>query len=592
MLNKTVFFLGLGLGLGLAIAHSTAMADTFDDAVALYLKGFDHCTEAKDALTAGNLSQASRALQQYETLKARAVGINDTILSTNKRGMDSNLKFCERVSKDIEIELGTPILNRAIAACDQAQAQLRAKQPEQAKVSYQQFIELKQEALTTSPRLTDQFSTRNQISRCERLEKKITGFSQKQEALALAIDTVVEESEAYNAVCQNALQGLTTNPGDRRSLDDAKAALSNARQHRTAVMTETLALAELEANPSRPEKTRSDQNLAAGDRCMTSLQQRVDVSEASLQQALVELNEYDSRLSKGIEQCRSAQRQTVAQVTPETHAAARGQYEYAVQTRNAVRTALTKSQFYQGNQSTPKARQIDDKLGKLNRCLETTRSHVSELFAALPLTKPATPAEAKQTAAGKNGGVPPKKISGSIKMLDTTPEFVLAYMMDGSAPDENLEITIDSAGFDHPVYMVGNGDTFRIKSKDFSPHRILATNDLLNFSESLARVQSRQSRTARVTWPANTLVQIRSDRGNIIPSYIANIASSRHQLIMFDFGSDTVKFELENPSEAAKGFLLIPGFDPLEINLSEGEIKSLALTRDKEPRGSVLLKGL
>ena len=33
-------------------------------------------------------------------------------------------------------------------------------------------------------------------------------------------------------------------------------------------------------------------------------------------------------------------------------------------------------------------------------------------------------------------------------------------------------------------------------------------------------------------------------------------------------------------------------FDPLEIKLSEGEIKSLAITRDNEPLGSVLLKGL
>ena len=580
------------LVLGFASVSSTVMADTFDDAVTLYLKGFDHCTEAKDALTSGDLSGASRALKQYETMKSEAVGINNTILSTDKRGMDSNLKFCERVAKDIEIEIGTPILNQAIMACDEAQQRLKAKQPEQAKTSYEQFKALKEEALSKAPRLTDLFSTRNQISRCERLERKISSFSQKQEALSLSIETVVEESESYNSVCQSALQGLTATPEDTRALDEANKALVTARQHHRAVMTETLALAELEKSPDRPEKINTDKQLAAGDRCMASLKQRISASEASLEQARQELSEYDSALKKGISQCQSAQTQTVAGVTQDSYASARAQYESAVQTRNTVRTAISKSTYYLSQQQSQKARSIDSKLGKLNTCLETTRNHVSELFAALPLTKPITSSLDQSTSAPISGGVPPKKISGSIRMLDTTPEFIIAYMADGSKPPDNQEVIIDSSGFDHPVYFVGNGDTFRIKSKDFAAHRISAINDLLNFSENLARVQSRQTRTAKVTWPTNTLIQLRSDRGDVVPSYIANIASNQYQLIMFDFGSDSVTFELENPSEAAVGYLLIPNFDPLEIRISEGEIKSLALSRDREPLGSVLLKGL
>lgn len=586
MLKQKIILLVLGFALA-----STTLADTFDDAVAVYLKGFDHCTEAKDALTSGDLNGANRALKQYDAIKAEAVGLNNTILSTNKRGMDSNLKFCERVAKDIEIEIGTPILNKAISACDQAREQLKAKQPELAKASYDQFVSLKAEALSTAPRLTDLFSTRNQISRCERLEKKIIGFSQKQEALSLSIDTVVEESESYNSVCQNALQGLNATPEDKRALDEANKALITARQHHRAVLTETLALAELAKTPDRPEKISTDKQLAAGDRCMASLKQRIDASEASLEQAQQELNEYDNALKKGIAQCESVKQQTAADISQESYANARAQYESALESRNTVRTALSNSTYYQNQKRSQKARSIDSKLGKLNTCLESARSHVSTLFAALPL-KPMATNTAQQSNIKQTGGVPPKKISGSIRMLDTTPEFIVAYMVDGSKPDDNLEVVIDSSGFDHPVYFVGNGDTFRIKSKDFATHRISAINDLMDFSENLARVQSRQTRTAKVTWPSNTLVQLRSDRGDVVPSYIANIESSQHQLIMFDFGSDSVTFELDNPNEAAVGYLLIPNFDPLEIRISEGEIKSLALSRDRQPLGSVLLKGL
>ena len=238
------------------------------------------------------------------------------------------------------------------------------------------------------------------------------------------------------------------------------------------------------------------------------------------------------------------------------------------------------------------ARSIEKSLGNLNTCLDQTRSHVSALFGALPLSKPPIASVAKQKAAGKTGGVPPRKIHGSVKMLNTTPEFIVAYMVDGSRPLHDVEIVIDASGFDQPVYFVGSGETFRIKSKDFATHRISASSAALDFANNLARVQSRQSRQAKVTWPVNNMVQIRSDRGDVVPSYIANIPSSKPSIIMFDYGSDTVTFELDNPSEAAIGYLLVPDFDPLEIKLSEGEIKSLAITRDNEPLGSVLLKGL
>ena len=116
MFRKLIFFSGAVLALN---SHSL-MADTFDDAVNLYLQGFEYCTDAKDALTANNVPRAKAALDKYESLKQEASGINSTILSTQKRGMDSNLKFCERVATDIEIAIGTPILDQALAACDEA----------------------------------------------------------------------------------------------------------------------------------------------------------------------------------------------------------------------------------------------------------------------------------------------------------------------------------------------------------------------------------------------------------------------------------------------------------------------------------------
>lgn len=580
------------LGIGLTLSSQTLLADTFDDAVNLYLQGFDYCTEAKDALTAGNVAAAKTALTRYESLKADATGINNTILTTNKRGMDSNLKFCERVAIDIEIAIGTPILKRAIGACDEARKHLKAENPEQAKVHFDEFVQLKDEALSTSPSLNDQFSTRNQIRSCERLQKKIAGFNEKQETMALAIETVLEESEAYNTLCQGTLKAVKKETLNSAAVTEAKNAMTTARKHHNGVMAESLALAELDKKPDSPETQSKNRNLASGDRCMSELSTHVANIESSIDLAQRELREYDNALKQANAECRATQKTPVAEVTQSAYESARTQYESAVKTRNNVRTALAKNTYYRDNQHNKVPRSIEKNMGKLNSCLDASRSHVSTLFGALPLTTPAIASVAKQKAEGKTGGVPPTKIHGSIKMINAAPEFVVAYMVDGSKPEQGVEIIIDESGFDKPVYFVGSGETFRIKSRDFSTHRISASNPSLNFFESLVRVQSRQSRQAKVTWPVNHMVQLRSDRGDVVPSYVANTSSGKPTIIMFDFGSDTVEFELDNPNEAAIGYLLVPDFDPLEIKLSEGEIKSLAITRDKEPLGSVLLKGL
>lgn len=580
------------LGLASLCLSTPLMANTFDDAVNLYLKGFDHCTAAKDALTSGNLRSASVALKKYETLKAQAVGINNTILSSSKRGMDSNLKYCERVATDIEIEVGTPILDRAIEACDKAAANLKANNPDQAKLDYDQFIALKTEALGTAPRLNELFSARSQINRCERLQKKITNFSQKQEALSLAIETVVEESEAYSSLCDSALKNLSGAPLDNTSLQQARSAQASARSRHQAVMTETVALAELEKTPASPEKISVDKHLASGDRCMDSLNSSITAKASELKLAQQELSEYASALNKAKGQCQNVQKSTISSATRQTYDSAKSQYESAIKTRNDVNAALSKNAYY-NNSDWGSVNNIEKTISALNACLDKSRTHLGALFSALPASAPAVASVAQKIESGAlTAGVPAQKISGSINMLNTAPEYAIVYMEDGTKPADNQEITIYTTGFDKQVYFVGSGDTFRFKSKDFTTHRITASNESLNFSSSLTQIRSRQSREAKVTWPANSLVEIRSDRGAITPAHIANVTSSNYQIIMFDFGANTVSFELDNPNEAATGYLLLPDFDPLVININQGEIKSLAITHNKEPLGSVLLKGL
>src|SRR5690606_29394624 len=98
-------------------------ADTFDDAVNRYLEGFEHCNAAKEHLADGQLQKAAASLAKYRDITSAAVKLDPSIMNSNRRGMDSNLKYCQRVATEIEVSQGTPILNEAIAACDAAMAE-------------------------------------------------------------------------------------------------------------------------------------------------------------------------------------------------------------------------------------------------------------------------------------------------------------------------------------------------------------------------------------------------------------------------------------------------------------------------------------
>ena len=116
-----MFIASLSAGVFLTPVH----ADTFDDAVNLYLKGFDHCSTAKQALGSNDLKAARSEFAKYESIKKQAEAIDGSIVGTSKRGMDSNLKYCTRVGTDIEVAVGMPTLEKALAACELALTSLK-----------------------------------------------------------------------------------------------------------------------------------------------------------------------------------------------------------------------------------------------------------------------------------------------------------------------------------------------------------------------------------------------------------------------------------------------------------------------------------
>lgn len=210
----------------------------------------------------------------------------------------------------------------------------------------------------------------------------------------------------------------------------------------------------------------------------------------------------------------------------------------------------------------------------------------SLVLAALAVA--AEPAAAFGNAFGASGATAAQVITGTLYLQNPTIPFALFYMPDNTRP-QAPDIIVERNGFDAPLYVAGVDSVLNLKNRDNITHRIsVAHADGLH--EPLVKLQPRQGRSATVSWPPNTLATLRSNRGTVAGSYIAHLPTANFLVLRFD-GGNKVALTFSNNRKVITAYLLIPDMDLLTFTLTRGETKSLAITRNGVPMGSLVVSG-
>ncbi|MVF14166.1 hypothetical protein FT643_18675 [Ketobacter sp. MCCC 1A13808] len=568
-----------------ADSDSTSSAqDSFNRAVNHYLDGFVHCTQANEALRRNNTDKAQQEFARYKSIKSAAAKIDKSILTSSERGMESNILYCQRVATDLEIALGKPLMDNAFSQCEKAKTSLDQGDQKQAQIQYQAFESLKDKAITSAPSLETIFSVKNQIWKCERLETKIAQLSNQQLALDKAIESATKKSSRYIESCQTALVELRKSAPDRDTLNAVNAKLNNTISYKQAALADAAVWASLQKPQHQSQKKTIEDKLKLGDQCASQIKNTINAKLIQIGSIELKLKSYSNTLNSGLKQCNTIISQRIRNVTPAALEQAKGDYRSALKARNRIRSKINDSDHKARYSDWPQTRLIHQSMQQLNACLDTSKTHLNKLA----LASPAKPTQAKADIPLNTPPPGPKRFQGSIHMEAPLPDFALVYLLDGSSPPQDVEVVLDQDGFTENLYVVANGDTFAIKSKAYGRHRITAEVPNLNFTADITQLQARQHRSGKVSWPDNTIATLRSNRGDVLPTYMASIPSGNYQLITLD--KQNFSFELKNPAHASKGYFLLPGYDPLEINVAQGEFNSLTITRNAEASGSLQIK--
>ncbi|AWB67987.1 hypothetical protein C2869_16840 [Saccharobesus litoralis] len=172
--------------------------------------------------------------------------------------------------------------------------------------------------------------------------------------------------------------------------------------------------------------------------------------------------------------------------------------------------------------------------------------------------------------------------------FDKRPPYAgLAYLNDGGN-FSNAPIDQTNKAFISNAYIVTPNSKVDFVNSDDIDHNIYANSPTHNVKFDLGLLQPKQSITlSNSDWPTDAVIRIGCKIHPKMKSYIANVASSNSQVIAFDNKTKTYTVTLDNVSVANAPFALwLPGYDPIKVNIKQGETKSLKLMKRGKSKGT------
>ncbi len=364
-----------------------ARADSFDDAVFHYLKGFEACKEANGLLRSGQVAKAKEKMAIYQKIFAEARKMDGSIVGSSRRGMDGNIKFCDRVANNLKLEEANPFIDKAVAHCDTAKQLLKADNPEGAAASLEAFRAEKNKALAIAPNMMDIFAIASQMRRCERLEKKIAKSAQKKEALGLSIETAKEESESYLKACQQVVSSLKSNAVDDSLLRNARRNLSSAKTHKKDAKSESLAFREFEKNPAHEAKAIIEQNLSKGDRCVSEASTLIKKKTTELANINVRYDRYLTDLRKLGDACTKAERASKSLANDNNYQIAKKLVQQVQREHENLRKQMRADKTLGVYNNWPKVKKINSRSNEASKCVKRAEKNLNKMFASIQREK-------------------------------------------------------------------------------------------------------------------------------------------------------------------------------------------------------------
>lgn len=285
----------------------TATADSFEDAVNEYLKGFKECTEA-NTLRSKDLVAAKKKFDTYLKALDRATAIDSGILNTTQRDMDKNLRYCERVEVDIKRAEATPILEKGFTYCDNAKNALDTGDVATAQTNLDEYKRYRDDAFIITETIMEVFAMASKVRACSRVEEKLAEASRKESAVAAAMARASADYQKFLTECNAAKATITSPKFSLNSVDEVNQQLNNALKFKKSARENGDAFATMSAQPERDESKQLKALVDNAAACEGEVSGHIRTATKNKRALEKDITDGTAQLQKSLTACENAQK--------------------------------------------------------------------------------------------------------------------------------------------------------------------------------------------------------------------------------------------------------------------------------------------
>ncbi len=319
----------------LLLLSSVASAESFDDAVNEYLKGYKECTEA-NTLRGKDLASAKKKFDIYLKTLDKATAIDSSILNTTQRDMDKNLRYCERVDVDIKRAEATPILEKGFTYCDAAKESLEAGDVPAAQSNLDEYKRHRDDAFIITESIMDVFAMASKVRACSRIEEKLAEASRKESAVAEAMTRASADYQSFLKECNAAKTAITSPKFSLNSLEDVNQQLNNALKFKKAARENGDAFATMSAQTERDDSKQLKSLVDQAAACEGEVSGHIRTATKNKRALEKEIQDGTADLQKSLAACESAQKLSSAATDDASAAKAEAEYNNSATLKRKV----------------------------------------------------------------------------------------------------------------------------------------------------------------------------------------------------------------------------------------------------------------
>ena len=180
------------------------------------------------------------------------------------------------------------------------------------------------------------------------------------------------------------------------------------------------------------------------------------------------------------------------------------------------------------------------------------------------------------------------EIKGTISFLKKPPLVGIAYIPSQAENDRMAEIDQVDKQFTSKMAVVKPGQSVTFKNSDDVDHNVFANDPKQMAKFDVGLMQPGGEKEITVDWEEESIVRVGCKIHPKMRTYLTALNTPFFKVIEFTKGTSEYTFNLEQvPADAAKLIFRIPKYDPIEIDLTQGNSWQLDITKKGKTRGAI-----